>query len=53
MNYRVKLKIGWSGKHWYIVQKKWFLFWLDIHDYENEESANVVKNNLIKINNEN
>lgn len=46
MKHKVKLKIGWSGKRWYVVQRKWFIFWFDIHDYESSDEANNVCNQL-------
>lgn len=48
MKYRVKLKIGWSGKHWYILQKKYFGFmYLTVHDYESFEQANSTCQELL------
>lgn len=50
--YRIKLKIGWSGKQWYIVQRRiMFIFWIGIHDYETKESAEFAMSELNLINN--
>lgn len=41
MKYRVKVKIGWSGKTWYVLQQKIWFFWINMHNYESLDAAQL------------
>lgn len=48
--YRIKFHIGWFGKRWYLVQRKYLFFWVTLDSYEFSSEAEDVLNEFVKYN---